>query len=532
MELFKLFGSVYVDNEKANKSIQQTDSLAAKVGKGFQKMGSLAVSAGKVIATGVGTVSAAMGGVVAKTLETVSTIDKFSATTNTSVEEFQRLDGVFKTMGWSMEDAAGDFAALSEKMLDAQSGSGEAYEMFDRLGISTTNLDGSLRNTGDVFNDMILSLQNVSDETERQAIASIMLGTTSEELAPLLKMTNEEFIAMKDNVNVIDESQINKTLEFKKSWDNLKQTFETVVVELGTSLMPVFQLLAEWVVKHMPQIQKVIEVTFDIVGNVIGVTVTFIQKLITWFQNLVSEANKTGSQTNKIWTDIKNFFKTTFDNIIAFVKAFIDLFQSFWKQWGDTITILVTGVWNNIKILIDTTLKAINSLLKIFTALFKGDWEGMWNAIKELCSTICNAINNLIKNWLDTMVSLIKNIVPKMINAGKDIMQGVWDGLKSVWSNISSWISDKVDWIADKLTFWNNSKDQMNTRGIGATRSFVDTYGVESNNLLRRTTNTTNNTQNVNITINASVRNQSDIDAISRKLQADFNRYNRALGMA
>lgn len=461
MEIFKLFGGVYVDNDKANESMKKTDTLASKMGQGFQTAGKLAVSAGKVIATGVGAVSTAMGGVVAKTLETVSTIDKFSATTNTSVEEFQRLDGVFKTMGWSMESAAGDFAALSEKMLDAQEGSGEAYEMFDKLGVSTTNLDGSLRNTGDVFNDMILSLQNVGDETERQAIASIMLGTTSEELAPLLKMTNEEFKAMKDNVNVIDEKNINQTLEFKKSWDNLKQTFETVVTELGTSLMPVFQSLSEWVIANMPQIKSVIEKTFDVVGEIIGVTVEVIQTLISWFQNIVDEANTTGSETNKIWTEIKKFFMDTFNNIIEFVKAFIQLFQAFWEKWGDTITIYLKGVWEQIKIIFDVAFKIINDLLKIFTALFKGDWEGLWEGIKQLCIDIWNGINALIQNSLEVALNILKNIIPKMLQAGKNIMMGVWDGIKGVWENICNWVEEKVEWLADKLTFWDNGVQDM-----------------------------------------------------------------------
>ena len=463
MELFKLMGSVFVDNEKANKSIRETDSLASKVGKGFQNMGSLAVSAGKVVATGVGAVATAMGGVVANTLESISTIEKFSATTNTSVEEYQKLDGVMKTMGWSMEDAAGDFAALSEKMMEAATtGEGEAFEMFQKLGVAVEDSSGKLRNTGDVFNDMIMGLQNVEDATERQAIASIMLGTTSEELAPLLKMTNEEFTAMKDNVNVIDEDNINKTLEFKKSWDTLKQTFSTVVIELGTSLMPLFQSLAEWVVTYMPEIQAVISKAFEIVSQVIDVAVNSIQTLITWFKNIVESANTTGTETNAIWVGIKSVFKTTFDNIIALVQAFIKMFQSFWENWGDTIMILVKGVWENIKIVFGTVFKVITDLLEIFTSLFSGDWQGFLEGIAKLVDDIWNGICDLWANMLDTLIELLKNIVPKMLEAGKNMMNGLWDGIKGVWSNISNWVGEKVEWLADKLTFWDNGTKKMN----------------------------------------------------------------------
>ena len=288
IDLGALKASITLDDGEATKKLKgfgdTTEEASGKLSGFLSKAGGMAKTAMVGLGGAIGTVAGAMGKVTAEALETTANIEKFSATCNVSTEEFQKLDGVFKQVGWSMEGSAGDFAMLSEKMLEAsQTGEGEAYEMFQKLGVAVEDSSGKLRNTGDVFNDMILSLQNVSDETERQAIASIMLGTTSEEIAPILKMTNEEFLKMKDNVNVIDEEQLEKAKQFKESWDRLKQTFETVVTEIGISLMPIFEELAGWLVENMPQIQAVVEFTFDVVAQVIGVVVDAINGLIEWF---------------------------------------------------------------------------------------------------------------------------------------------------------------------------------------------------------------------------------------------------------
>ena len=46
-------------------------------------------------------------------------------------------------------------------------------------------------------------------------------------------------------------------------------------------------------------------------------------------------------------------------------------------------------------------------------------------------------------------------------NAGKNLFNALWDGLKEVWNNLKSWVSDKVDWIKDKLSVWKKAKDKM-----------------------------------------------------------------------
>ena len=78
MELFKLFGTIAVNNSEANQGIDETtdkaedaagkvkdlgdegDRTEGKLGKAFSKMGSAAVAVGKTIATGLAVASTAV----------------------------------------------------------------------------------------------------------------------------------------------------------------------------------------------------------------------------------------------------------------------------------------------------------------------------------------------------------------------------------------------------------------------------------------------------------------------------------------
>lgn len=475
---------VTLDDKEANKSLKEidknidaTDKTLKEHGNSWKdfgsKIGSIAKTGLTAVGAGLTAVGGAMLGVTAKALETTSTIEKFSKTCNVSTDEYQKLDGVMQTMGWSMEDAAGDFAALSEKMMEAATtGEGEAYEMFQKLGVETTNLDGSLRNTGDVFNDMILSLQNMGDATEKQAIASIMLGTTSEELAPLLSMTNEEFLKMKDNVNVIDEEQLNKAADFKKSWEQVKQTFTTVVTELGVSLMPMFQSLADWVNKHMPTIQKVIDIAFKVVNQVIGSVVTKINELMTWFTNLFKSNEKLGKDLSTLWNKVKEMFSTFFKDVQELLDAFSSACKKIWDKYGEDIMKILEPMWKQIKNIFKTGFDLVKGLVDFFTALFEGDFEGMKKAITGIIDSMWEFVKNSFNNSID----FLEDFIPTMLQVGKDLFNGLWDGIKSVWSGISDWISEKVEWIADKLMFWKNAESEMSsgTKSVSTNTRSID----------------------------------------------------------
>lgn len=466
IDLGALKATISLDDKEATKKLKgfadSTEETSGKLKGLLGNVGGVAKTALIGFGGAVGGVATAMTKVTAEALESTANIEKFSATCNVTTEEFQRLDGVFQTMGWSMENAAGDFAMLSEKMYEASTtGEGEAYEMFQKLGVAVEDSSGKLRNTGEVFNDMIMGLQNMEDATERQAIASIMLGTTSEELAPLLSMTNEEFIKMKENVNVIDDEQLKQAKEFKESWDRLKQTFETVVKEVGISLMPIFQALADWLVENMPQIQAVVEFAFDVVAQVIGVVVDVINNLIEWFENLLANNEELGAGLKAVWEAVSNMFDTVFKEISELVSAFIDWFKEFWDEYGESITATAKSMWEFIKTTFKTAFDLIMGWIDFFTAFFEGDFEGMKEAITNIVETTWQGIKDLFSAGL----GFLRDLIPTMVSIGADLFNGLWDGIKSIWDGLADWIGQKVDWMMDKLMFWRDASNEMSSSG-------------------------------------------------------------------
>ena len=113
-------------------------------------------------------------------------VTNLSRTMGMTTEAYQEWDYVLKTVGSSAEAAQGDISKLAEKAQDAATGSGEAAELFAQLGIKVKDSHGTFKSQSELFDEVITKLSRMKDETERNAIASKLLGSTGEKIIPLL----------------------------------------------------------------------------------------------------------------------------------------------------------------------------------------------------------------------------------------------------------------------------------------------------------------------------------------------------------
>ena len=196
-----------------------------------------------------GAVTAAIE-VFKKLWETISEAAKWgkevanvSETTGMAIDAYQEWDYILKDLDYSMEQASGDLAALGEKAMDAAAGAGEGAELFGKLGVEVTDTSGVLKSQQQIFEETIIALQEMSDETERNAIASALLSTTGEKLAPILEMTADEVEALKQEANdmgvVIKSGAVVQLELLQKELDDAAATAEADGKKFAAALAPI-----------------------------------------------------------------------------------------------------------------------------------------------------------------------------------------------------------------------------------------------------------------------------------------------------
>lgn len=210
------------------KSIKDTEQDI----KNFGKAELSANDATGILTTGIGILDVALGSLLSGgigqliewfiqgiqySMEFATTIDKVSQQVQMTTEEVQKWDYAFKTVGLDLESVSGDLANFNEKIQDTLNGVGDGDEVFTALGISVQKADGTLRSTGDVLQETVMKLQNMEDQTLRNAYASKLLSTTGEEMIPILNMTNEELARLQGKASIVKEDDIAALKELKES---------------------------------------------------------------------------------------------------------------------------------------------------------------------------------------------------------------------------------------------------------------------------------------------------------------------------
>lgn len=242
----------------AGKLKEVAQKLGVEVPEGAEK-GKTSLSDVKSAALGV---AAAIGGVViaitkmvTETGKSAEEIKNNSQTMGMSMAQYQEWDYVFKSVGYSAEQASGDFAALAEKAKDAAEGTGEGAEAFDELGIRVTKAGGQLKSQNELFSEVITKLQNMDDATRRNALASQLLGTTGEELIPVLNMTGEEMDSLRKKAYetgaIMSDAAVNDFADMNQSIREMGQKFDVVQAKLAEKFLPVITGVLE-VINSMP----------------------------------------------------------------------------------------------------------------------------------------------------------------------------------------------------------------------------------------------------------------------------------------
>jgi phage-related minor tail protein len=189
MELFKLFGSILIDNDEANKSIQKTDNKAKKTGKTFSGMIGTVGKWGLAVGAAAAGAAAAVGVFAFKTANELDDATKKirlgAGATGKALEDLRKdFDVVFKGV-----PASADTVSTAIADLNTRTGqTGESLQELSIASINLANLTGGdlatqIENTTRLFGDWGIEGENQVGTLDKLWNVSQTTGIGVDELA-------------------------------------------------------------------------------------------------------------------------------------------------------------------------------------------------------------------------------------------------------------------------------------------------------------------------------------------------------------
>ncbi|PKM75917.1 MAG: hypothetical protein CVU90_15155 [Firmicutes bacterium HGW-Firmicutes-15] len=311
-------------------------------------------------------------------------INTLSKQTGLSVEEIQKFKYASDRIDVSLETLTGSMVKLTRNMSSARDGNKATSEAFAKLGVSVTNVDGSLRDNNDVFQESIKALGEVENATERDALAMALFGKSAQDLNPLILGGAEALEKMGKEAEkaglILSQDTLNKANEFADGMDELKAVSEGIFMNIGVEainfLLPALTDLVSFM-KELPIWFEENEWWLTLVGIAMATLVT---ALIAYNVAAAWGAIVTWTMTTAVgaFSAVMAFLTSPITLVILAIGAFIAIGVLLWKNW-DTIS---------------AKLKSIFGGLGTFAS---GIADGIGAGFKNMVNMVIGALNFLIR---------------------------------------------------------------------------------------------------------------------------------------
>lgn len=184
----------------------------------------------------------------------ILTISKNTGIATTTLQQLKAAEPYIDVPLSNITDAIGK---NTKAMGEAKEGSTKYKEAYEKLGVKIQEQDGTLRNSEDVFWDVVEALGNIENKTERDAASMELFGRKASDLTGLIKTGKdglEEYTAKAEEMALILDDKALATLG---DMDDSFQTLDQSVTSLKNQVALVFA----------PVITEVVDTVSGFIGD-------------------------------------------------------------------------------------------------------------------------------------------------------------------------------------------------------------------------------------------------------------------------
>lgn len=472
IEIFKLMGSILVNNDEANKSISKTDEKAEGLGSKFLKGVGTAAKWGAAIAGAAVAGGTALFGMAMKSAEVTDRIDKLSNKIGISKQGFQEWDYILGQNGMDVEKLQVGVKTLVGQMDAAAGGSKTATEAFDKLGLSWNDGNGKLKNQETMMNEAIMALANMENGTEKARLATQLFGKAGVEMMPMLNGGAQGIEDLKNRAHelglVLGDDAVNAGVVLGDTIDDVKASFSMITTQIGVKVMPLIQSFADFILSKMPIIQAVlggffkgIEFFVSLFVKGAAIQASFLNDKFGWIIDKVVQMKDTFNQSMEEFDDYGQAFKSMievitgpigdlpiFDEIGMIMSAIHEIINRIKNgegigeafraafEWRDSavgnslleLMDFMKGIFGAIQTVIETV---ITNLGPIFEGL-----KTIFLILMDYIAVVWESIGKPVFNFFMEIVNKLAEVFKVVFPIVADIFRGLCDTLSLLWQSI------------------------------------------------------------------------------------------------
>lgn len=484
VEIFKLFGSIFVNNDEANKSISKTEEKAKSTHSTLADGIATAAKWGTAIVGGATAAASGLTALATSSAATADNVDKMSQKIGVSREAYQELDFICSQSGMEVDKLQSGMKSLVSAMDGAASGTKSNIEQFSKLGISVTDANGNMRGSEEVMWETLSALQGMENQTEKARLATELFGKSGTELMPLLNGASGSIEEMKQKAHdlglVLSDESIDAGVSLTDTMDQMKRSLSGVVTRLGAELMPVLQQVCQAVIDYMPQIisffdelspifstafsgimptliqlaqqllppiMELLKQLMPVISNLFqAVAPIIIQLAETLLPILVQVIEQLLPPFMEILNALMPLLDTIFQLVQPFINLILQLIEPFAALISTAIAPLITKLATLLNDLLQPLIPVFNEVASVLSETFQPIFEEL-APVFDLVAQALDPIFELLSMLLDAIIPCIIPIIKELADVFKNVLGSTLSGVSEIIKNVTGFFQGLIDFI-------------------------------------------------------------------------------------
>lgn len=352
-------------------------------------------------------------------------------------------------MGSDMESIQAAYAGFSKQnytLLDnLKLGYGGTKTEMERLIQDAEKLNSSFKATRDENGNLAMSYDEIVQAIHIVQTEMGITGTTAKEASSTISGSiNMTKAAWKNLMTGLASGE-----NVDKLIDNLVQSGEAVLENLLPVIERALGSIGEAVEKVAPIIaEKLPNLVSTVLPPLLSAATSLLQGLVAALPTIIQSLSAVIPQVVDVLTNpamISLLIDAGITLLVSLIDGVSSALPQLLEQMPVIIEKMVTGLINNAGKLLECAKKLIESLLKGVALMFAKTIE----IGGQLVGKIIDGLKERAQKLLDAGKELIQKVVDAFKNTdwknlGKNIVDGILEGLKAFWNNLTSWIGDAV----------------------------------------------------------------------------------------
>ena len=342
-----------------------------------------------------------------------------SQVTGIATDKLQEYMYAAELVDVSVDTLTGSMTKQIKSMKSAQGGSKSMVEAYEKLGVEIMNADGTLRDSDEVYWEIIAALGSMENETERDALAMTILGKSAQELNPLIeagadkmeelgKQAREAGYVLSDDLlaaygNLDDQLQL-----LNNGATALKNALGTVLLPILTDLASDGVGLLSEFTKGVQDANGDISKITDVIGEILPKAINVVMKYIPQLLDMIAAA-------------VVGIGDAIIDNLDVLIDCANKLIQTFLNAILKALPKLTQGAIQIVNTLVKTILANLPQILQAAVQVVVTLAQGLAQALPQLIPAVVEVVIQLVETLIENM--------PLILDAALQIIEGLVQGI-------------------------------------------------------------------------------------------------------